>query len=149
MADVETAFLTFIDKVPFYGAVTACIDNPLLAKILPRAQRRVYTYGVQPRQTIALRCWTCWTEAQVSEIGQPAPSAASGDFRFTREGPTRSVRAKVPGRHNILNATAAVAIACQLEVSRPIKKSRRPGKLQRSRPPLPASRQSQRHCSSG
>src|SRR6267378_1569928 len=46
MADVETAFLTFMDKVPFYGAVTACIDNPLLAKILPRAQRRIYTYGV-------------------------------------------------------------------------------------------------------
>src|ERR1700732_2164028 len=33
MADVETAFLSFMDKVPFYGAVTACIDNPLLAKI--------------------------------------------------------------------------------------------------------------------
>src|SRR5450756_1898581 len=46
MSDVETAFLTFMDKVPFYGAVTACLDNPLLAKILPRAKRRIYTYGV-------------------------------------------------------------------------------------------------------
>ena len=33
-------------SVPFYGAVTACIDNPLLAAILPRARRRVFTYGV-------------------------------------------------------------------------------------------------------
>src|SRR5271170_5199092 len=48
MDDIETAFLSFMDRVPFYGAVTACIDNPQLAKILPRAQRRVYTYGVAP-----------------------------------------------------------------------------------------------------
>ena len=46
MADVEAAFLTFMDKVPFYGAVTACIDNPQLAAILPQAKRRVYTYGI-------------------------------------------------------------------------------------------------------
>src|SRR5271163_1566527 len=46
LADIEQAFLNFMDKVPFYGAVTACVDNPLLAKILPRAQRRVFTYGV-------------------------------------------------------------------------------------------------------
>src|SRR6516165_8576067 len=46
MEDVERAFLAFMDKVPFYGAVTACIDNAQLAAILPRAQRRVFTYGV-------------------------------------------------------------------------------------------------------
>ena len=45
MADVERAFLDFMDKVPFYGAVTACIDNPLLKGILPRVRRRVFTYG--------------------------------------------------------------------------------------------------------
>ena len=46
MADVEQAFLAFMDRVPFYGAVTACLDNPPLAAILPRARRRVFTYGV-------------------------------------------------------------------------------------------------------
>src|SRR5450432_3159689 len=46
MEDVKEAFLTFMDKVPFYGAVTACIDNALLAGILPRVKRRVLTYGV-------------------------------------------------------------------------------------------------------
>src|SRR6516225_10369445 len=45
MADVEQAFLEFMDKVPFYGAVTACVDNPALAAILPRVHRRVFTYG--------------------------------------------------------------------------------------------------------
>src|ERR1700721_654582 len=46
MADVEQAYLDFMNKVPFYGAVTACIDNPQLAAILPRVRRRVFTYGV-------------------------------------------------------------------------------------------------------
>src|SRR5246500_1956076 len=48
MDDVEHAFLAFMDKVPFYGAVTACIDNPALAAILPRVHRRVFTYGLSP-----------------------------------------------------------------------------------------------------
>src|ERR1700735_81737 len=45
MADVEGAFVEFMDKVPFYGAVTACIDNAMLRAILPRVTRKVYTYG--------------------------------------------------------------------------------------------------------
>src|SRR5246127_5329778 len=48
MEDVERAYLDFMDRVPFYGAVTACADNPQLAAILPRAQRRVFTYGTAP-----------------------------------------------------------------------------------------------------
>src|SRR5450432_2476915 len=49
MADVENAFVEFIDRVPFYGACTACLDNELLAGILPRVRRRVFTYGLSSR----------------------------------------------------------------------------------------------------
>src|SRR5277367_1938174 len=45
MADVEGAFLEFMDRLPFYGATTACVDNALLVAVLPRVRRRVYTYG--------------------------------------------------------------------------------------------------------
>src|ERR1700719_4678657 len=45
MEDVEGAVVEFINKVPFYGATTACIDDAMLAAILPRVTRRVYTYG--------------------------------------------------------------------------------------------------------
>src|SRR5277367_563107 len=45
LSDVESAFLQFMDGVPFYGATTACLDNPLLAGVLGRVRRRVYTYG--------------------------------------------------------------------------------------------------------
>src|SRR5271154_138192 len=109
MEDVESAFLSFMDKVPFYGAVTACIDNPLLAKILPRAQRRVYTYGVAPSADYRLEILDRSTET----VDQSSCSA-SGFRRFqvvTANGALGPFELKVPGRHNILNATAAVAIA--------------------------------------
>ena len=104
MADVERVFLEFMDKVPFYGAVTACLDNPLLAAILPRARRRVFTYG----------------EAAEADYRLEFLEAIEGRFaRFlvhTAKGPLGPFELHVPGRHNVLNATAAVAIAHQLEV---------------------------------
>jgi len=105
MQDVEQAFLAFMDKVPFYGAVTACIDNAQLAAILPNAHRRVFTYGVSYDADYKL---------------EPLPGDPSSFSRFQ----VRTVAATlgpfalhVPGRHNVLNATAAVAIAHQLEVA--------------------------------
>ncbi|MDR3739333.1 MAG: UDP-N-acetylmuramate--L-alanine ligase [Terracidiphilus sp.] len=105
MADVEQAFLDFIDKVPFYGAVTACADNALLKSILPRAKRRVFTYGESPDADYRLEmlparpgCYACF---QVTTAG-----GLLGPFELN-----------VPGKHNVLNATAAVAIAHQLEVT--------------------------------
>src|SRR5271165_7116300 len=71
MTDVETAFLTFMDKVPFYGAVTACLDNPLLARILPRAKRRVYTYGISAAADYRLEL-----QDGLSSSANPASSAS-------------------------------------------------------------------------
>src|SRR5271166_4720939 len=108
MADVESAFLAFMDKVPFYGAVTACIDNPLLAAILPRARRRVFTYGVAPQADYRL------------EFLDGKKEIAAGQESFARfqvvtaNEPLGPFELHVPGRHNVLNATAAVAIAHQL-----------------------------------
>jgi UDP-N-acetylmuramate--alanine ligase len=114
MEDVESAFLTFMDKVPFYGAVTACVDNPQLKKILPRAQRRVFTYGVAPEADYRLEILGDTGRDGVAGVCLP------GSFRrfqvVTAKGILGPFELKVPGRHNILNATAAVAIACQLEI---------------------------------
>ena len=105
MADVETAFLQFMDGVPFYGATTACLDNPLLAAILPRVRRKVYTYGEHELADFRLRILAkqphCHSFFEVTYGG-----VAMGPFSL-----------HVPGRHNVLNATAAVAIGVQLGVS--------------------------------
>ena len=114
MADVDQAYLDFIDRVPFYGAVTACIDNPQLAAILPRARRRIFTYGTASEADFRL-------EFLVAAPVSPG-SAESGQIRFARfqvhtaAGTLGPFELRVPGRHNVLNATAAVAIARQLEV---------------------------------
>ncbi len=105
MPDVEQAFLTFMDKVPFYGAVTACLDNPQLAAILPRAHRRIFTYGVAAEADFRL------------EFLDTKPGSLSCFRVLTKEGHLGPFELHVPGRHNVLNATAAVAIAHQLEVS--------------------------------
>jgi UDP-N-acetylmuramate--alanine ligase len=105
MEDVARAFLEFMDKVPFYGAVTACIDNPQLAAILPDAHRRVFTYGVTQGADYKL---------------EPLPGDAVSLSRFQVRISTATLgpfALHVPGRHNVLNATAAVAIAHQLQVA--------------------------------
>ena len=105
MEDVERAFLAFMDRVPFYGAVTACVDNELLAAILPRAQRRVFTYGMAREADYRL------------EMLETEPGVFSRFRVVTAVGPLGPFELHVPGRHNVLNATAAVAIAHQLEVT--------------------------------
>ncbi len=107
MADVEAAFLSFMDRVPFYGAVTACVDNALLAGILPRVRRRVLTYGESERADFRLEV-----------IGQSGSAGEFSRFRVvTATGALGPFALRVPGRHNILNATAAVAVGCQLEIA--------------------------------
>ena len=105
IAEVERAFLDFMDRVPFYGTVTAGMDNPLLRSILPRVRRRVLTYGLAAEADFRLQFLSpgssgCFSRFQVATAG-----GLLGPFEL-----------HVPGRHNVLNATAAVAIARQLEV---------------------------------
>jgi UDP-N-acetylmuramate--alanine ligase len=105
MADVEAAFVTFMDRVPFYGAVTACIDDPLLAAVLPRVRRRVYTYGFTAGADFVCRLL-------------PAGEGARSRFEVVAAGHlVGAYTLHVPGRHNVLNATAAVAIGTQLEIA--------------------------------
>jgi UDP-N-acetylmuramate--alanine ligase len=105
MADVENAFVEFMDKVPFYGACIACADNALLAGILPRVKRRVFTYGMSPAADYVLRMLPA-ADGVRSRFEVVAGGVVLGPFSL-----------QVPGKHNVLNATAAVAIAGQLEVS--------------------------------
>jgi UDP-N-acetylmuramate--alanine ligase len=102
MSDVENCFVEFMDKVPFYGAVTACVDDERLRGILPRVRRRVYTYGESAEADFRLRMLPgaehCHARFEVNARG-----LVLGPFEL-----------HVPGRHNVLNATAAVAIGVQL-----------------------------------
>jgi UDP-N-acetylmuramate--alanine ligase len=118
MADVERAFVDFIDRVPFYGAVTACIDNALLRSILPRVRRRVFTYGVAAEADYRLEIIDANPGAAQASGSATGQGTSFSRFQVhTAVGPLGPFELQVPGRHNVLNATAAVAIARQLEVT--------------------------------
>jgi UDP-N-acetylmuramate--alanine ligase len=105
MADVEGAFVEFMDRVPFYGASTACVDNALLREVLPRVRRRLYTYGESEDADFRL---------QVLEKIDGSFSRFEVNYKGLVLGP---FGLHVPGRHNVLNATAAVAVGVQLGVA--------------------------------
>ena len=112
MTDVEDAFVEFMDKVPFYGACVACADDPPLAGILPRVRRRLFTYGASPSADFVLRMLPV---APIEGIAEPVKCRSRFEVAAAGEvyGP---LELHVPGIHNVLNATAAVAIAAQLEI---------------------------------
>ena len=113
MADVEDAFVEFMDKVPFYGACVACADDEQLAVILPRVRRRVFTYGASSRADFVLRLLPA---APLNETSGERHCLSRFEVATGGEvyGP---LELHVPGVHNVLNATAAVAIAAQLEIA--------------------------------
>jgi UDP-N-acetylmuramate--alanine ligase len=104
MADVEDAFVEFMNRVPFYGASVVCADDPLLAGTLPRIRRRFFTYGASLSADYIVR-------------SLPVDGEARSRFEVaTGQGILGPFELHVPGFHNVLNATAAVAIATQLDL---------------------------------
>ena len=104
MEDVYAAFIEFMDRLPFYGAAFCCIDNERLRSILPRVRRKVYTYGESEDADFRLEMLPqrvdCHGTFTVHFGGR-----ALGPFLL-----------HVPGKHNILNATAAIAVGVQLGI---------------------------------
>jgi UDP-N-acetylmuramate--alanine ligase len=100
------AFVTFGNKVPFYGAVVACVDDAPVAALIPRLTRRVITYGFDESADVR-------GEAAVSD-GRNARCIV----RTTEGGEVRrhELIIGVAGRHNLLNALAAIAIGTELGV---------------------------------
>jgi len=100
---IRAAFIEFVNKVPFYGAVIACLDDANVQAIMPAIKRRTITYG-----TVAQ------AEMEATEI---ACGPFASDFRLRyRAADLGRFQLRVPGRHNVLNAMAAVAVALELEV---------------------------------
>jgi UDP-N-acetylmuramate--alanine ligase len=94
----KNAFVEFANRVPFYGLVVACLDHPHVQEILPRIEKRTATYGMS---------------AQADYRGRNVRAEGlSSRFDLTRRGePMGEFCVTIPGRHNVLNALAAIAVA--------------------------------------
>jgi UDP-N-acetylmuramate--alanine ligase len=100
---IRSAFTEFVNKVPFYGAVILCLDDDNVQQILPAIRRRVITYGVSTQAKLVVTSASC--------------GHLSSTFRLRHKGQDLGeFHLRVPGIHNVLNATAAVAVGLELEV---------------------------------
>src|SRR6266700_2702716 len=109
MRDVKRAFLDFMDRVPFYGMVVLCNDDPILRRLLPQIPRRVVTYGTRRGSDFHIKVRECGFDNQnnhpISRFDVIYRGTNLGDFRL-----------RVPGAHNVLNATAAIAVGIGLDI---------------------------------
>jgi UDP-N-acetylmuramate--alanine ligase len=104
------AFVEFANKVPFYGCVVACLDDPLLASLVPRFTRRVVGYGLD-----ALDADVAGHDVRLEAFGSSCLVSARFVGRLESQ-PLGQLRLAVPGRHNLQNALAAVAVGLELGV---------------------------------
>ena len=106
LEDILESFAIFANRVPFYGAVVACADDPGVRRILPCITRRVITYGVSEEASLRAR------EIKLE---------ASGTTFEVWEGSwlLGTVRLSLPGRHNVANALAAIAVGRELSIPFP------------------------------
>jgi len=109
MRDVQNAFLDFMDRVPFYGMVVLCNDNPILRRLAPRIRRRMVSYGMRKGSDFQIR--SC-------ELRRVSQGPWLSSFRVTYRGnDLGDFQLRVPGAHNVLNATAAIAVGVGLDIS--------------------------------
>jgi UDP-N-acetylmuramate--alanine ligase len=110
MRNVKRAFLDFMDRVPFYGMVVVCNDDPSLRRMLPQIQRRTVTYGTRRGSDFHIR--------PGKSLLSPGEYRPISRFQVTfQQKVLGEFRLHVPGAHNVLNATAAIAVGIGLDIN--------------------------------
>lgn len=108
VARLKSAFIDFTQRLPFYGSAVLCIDDANVREIIPFVSRPVTTYGIdnQEAQVRAINVRHVGTKMQFDVIRQ----GSAGEL------PLLSLSLNLPGKHNVLNALAAIAVATELGV---------------------------------
>jgi UDP-N-acetylmuramate--alanine ligase len=109
MDDVENTFIEFMDRVPFYGMVVVCNDDERVRGLIPRMRRRATTYGEREDSDFRIL-----REPQEKRQASGSLSLFRVSYRDRELG---EFRLNVPGAHNVLNATAAIAVGIGLDIS--------------------------------
>jgi len=100
---IRAAFLTFVNKVPFYGAVVLCLDQPNIQMLLPHVEKRLITYGLESGADLVAR--RLQLRGMTSRFDVFHHGELLGECVL-----------QIPGRHNVLNALAAIGVGLDLEI---------------------------------
>jgi UDP-N-acetylmuramate--alanine ligase len=101
--ELKKTFVHFANKVPFYSPVILCLDSPPLQSLIPDLDRRIITYGFSAQADFFARDQKFEGFTSVSSV-------------FRAGAPLGTLQLNVPGRHNIANALAAVAVGLELDI---------------------------------
>ncbi len=101
--DIKNSFVSFANKVPFFGVVCICLDEPALQEILPRLERRIISYGLTP-------------QAEVRAMDIKFKDTQSIFTVISKGEVLGEVKINLPGEHNVKNALAAISIGLELEI---------------------------------
>lgn len=96
---LKQAFQSFIHRLPFYGLAVVCIDDPMVKEWIPQISRPVMTYGFSETADVRISNW------------HQTESTSEFSVHYPGEPEAIQFALNIPGRHNVLNATAAIAIA--------------------------------------
>ncbi len=103
LEEIKSAFITFANKVPFYGTVILCLDEISLQEIVPRLERRIIAYGMNPH----------------AEVRGSEPLYYESHSEFTavwKDKTLGRIKIQLPGIHNVKNSLAALAVGLELEI---------------------------------
>jgi UDP-N-acetylmuramate--alanine ligase len=113
--DLQQAFVDFANKVPFYGAVIACVDDEHLAAVLPNVRRGVRTYGIDaPGAEVTATDVVCGRMGVSATVRRRTRGAGSSGASVETLG---ALTLSVPGLHNLQNALATTAVGLEIGLS--------------------------------
>ena len=101
--DIKNAFLNFIDKIPFYGIAVLCLDNEFIQDLIPKIKKRFTTYGMSAQ-----------ADFQAGNIKTKGLKTRFSVYHHGKE--LGDILLNLPGIHNVLNATASIAVGIELDI---------------------------------
>lgn len=104
-SELRQTFINFLHRLPFYGLAVLCVDDPVVREILPEVSRPLLTYGL-----------TAIANFRATSITQ-CGTKTSFVVERPNDMPSLTITLNLPGRHNVLNALAAIAVATELKIS--------------------------------
>ena len=104
---IRDAFVAFVNRVPFYGSAVLCLDEPNIQRLIPRIEKRIVTYGLESGADLVARRLNLSGMTSRFEV-------------FQRGSLLGEIALQIPGRHNVLNALAAVGVGLDLEIPFPV-----------------------------
>jgi len=104
LEDIKGAFLQFANKVPFYGFVVLCLDEPALQDIMPKmSKKKILTYGLNP-------------QADVQAVDVHHKNNTSTYTVVKNHAELGAITLQVPGKHNVQNSLAAISVGLELAI---------------------------------